>query len=105
MSDPDISYLYEEYEKVIEIFKEAHKENEALKDSAQSLSELRADITAMDQEKDSVQKKIEKLMKKVCIVVSRVMETQRNEPKTTEIPFIYILFYFRFYDFQGRSKQ
>lgn len=68
-ADPDIAYLYEQYESHIEEFKNVHKESEALKETALSVAELRSDIKAMEAEKESVVKKIEKLRRRVCITV------------------------------------
>lgn len=65
LSDPEIGYLYEQYELNIEDFKDIHKKYEALKTSGMSINELRTDISAMEKEKDIVQKKIEKLHQRV----------------------------------------
>ncbi|KAK6632280.1 hypothetical protein RUM44_007321 [Polyplax serrata] len=65
LGDPDISFLYEQYESQIEEFKDTHKKYEALKSSGMSITELRTDITAMEKEKDSVEKKIEKLRQRI----------------------------------------
>lgn len=67
LGDPDISYLYEQYESSIEEFKNGHKESEALKGTGTSVLELKSDISAMEGEKDIVCKKIEKLKKRASI--------------------------------------
>lgn len=65
IADPDIAYLYEQYEGHIEEFKAVHKESEVLKDTALSVAELRSDIKAMEAEKESVVKKIDVLKRRV----------------------------------------
>lgn len=67
LADPDIAYLYEQYEAQIEEFKATHRENEGLKEASSSVAELRNDITAMEGEKEIVVKKIEKLQQQVCL--------------------------------------
>lgn len=68
LGDPDISYLYEQYESHIEEFKNIHKESQALKGSGMSVTELRSDISAMEGEKEIVLKKIEKLQRRVSSI-------------------------------------
>lgn len=70
LADPDIAFLYEQYESHIEEFKDTHKKYEALKSSGMSVAELRTDIAAMEKEKEIVEKKIEKLQKRVSIKIS-----------------------------------
>ncbi|XP_021936046.1 intraflagellar transport protein 81 homolog [Zootermopsis nevadensis] len=65
LSDRDVSAFYEEYEKLIEDFKLVHKDSQVLKNSGYSTSELRADIDAMEHEKDIVIKRIERMQQKV----------------------------------------
>lgn len=69
LGDPDIAYLYEQYESIIEDFKETHKKFEAVKNNGLSVTELRSDILAMEKEKEIVEKKIEKLQQKVCKIL------------------------------------
>lgn len=88
LGDPDISFLYEQYESQIEEFKDTHKKYEALKSSGMSITELRTDITAMEKEKDSVEKKIEKLRQRVgyfnsTIVVLCLMKVVTKNSKQT----------------------
>lgn len=70
LADPDIAFLYEQYESHIEEFKDTHKKYEVLKSSGMSVAELRTDIAAMEKEKEIVEKKIEKLQKRVSIKIS-----------------------------------
>ncbi|KAG8183384.1 hypothetical protein JTE90_008286 [Oedothorax gibbosus] len=63
--DSDIRELYEQYELVIEEFKEAHKQYEALKSSGFSTQEIRKDLEHMEGERDQLIKKIERLKMKV----------------------------------------
>ena len=63
--DQDVGDLYEQYEGLIENFKTVHKECEVVKNSGYSTMELRRDIEEMENEKDIVQKKIERMERKV----------------------------------------
>ena len=64
-ADQDVAEIYEQYEDLIEQFKNVHKENEAIKNSGYSTSELRKDIEEMENEKEIVQKRIERMQRKV----------------------------------------
>ncbi|XP_035233139.1 intraflagellar transport protein 81 homolog [Stegodyphus dumicola] len=63
--DADIRELYDQYENVIEEFKEVHKQYEALKSSGFSTQEIRKDLEHMEEERDQLIKKIERLKMKV----------------------------------------
>ncbi|GFQ89191.1 intraflagellar transport protein 81 homolog [Trichonephila clavata] len=63
--DADIMELYEQYENVIEEFKEVHKQFEALKSSGFSTQEIRKDLEHMEEERDQLIKKIDRLKMKV----------------------------------------
>ncbi len=64
-ADPDVSDLYEQYETLIEDFKSVHKDLDAIKNSGYSTVELRKDIEEMEKEKDIVEKRIERMQRKV----------------------------------------
>jgi len=64
-ADPDVSELYDQYDTLIEDFKNVHKELEAIKNSGYSTIELRKDIEEMEKEKDIVEKRIERMQRKV----------------------------------------
>ncbi|GFT89654.1 intraflagellar transport protein 81 homolog [Nephila pilipes] len=63
--DADIMELYEQYDNVIEEFKEVHKQYEALKSSGFSTQEIRKDLEHMEEERDQLIKKIDRLKMKV----------------------------------------
>ncbi|XP_054713185.1 intraflagellar transport protein 81 homolog [Uloborus diversus] len=63
--DADIQELYEQYESIIEEFKEVHKQYEALKSSSFSTQEIRKDLEHMEEERDQLIKKIDRLKMKV----------------------------------------
>ncbi|KAK9510580.1 hypothetical protein O3M35_005327 [Rhynocoris fuscipes] len=65
LADNDIAGLYEQYERLIEEFKAAHKEITNIKERSISAIELRTDIEAMEKEKDIVMKKIDRLSRKL----------------------------------------
>ena len=56
-ADQDVAEIYEQYEDLIEQFKNVHKENEAIKNSGYSTSELRKDIEETENEKEIDQKR------------------------------------------------
>ncbi|XP_015917332.1 intraflagellar transport protein 81 homolog isoform X2 [Parasteatoda tepidariorum] len=63
--DADIRDIYDQYENVIEEFKEIHKQYENLKSSGFSTQEIRKDLEHMEEERDQLIKKIERLKMKV----------------------------------------
>ncbi|XP_075213997.1 intraflagellar transport protein 81 homolog [Lycorma delicatula] len=65
LGDADIANLYEQYERLIDEFKSAHKESESMKQSGNTTAELRADIDSIDKERDIVLKKIERMLRKI----------------------------------------
>ncbi len=54
-----------QYDVLIDEFKSVHKELEAIKNSGYSTAELRKDIEEMEKEKDIVEKRIERMQRKV----------------------------------------
>ena len=64
-ADNDVADIYEQYEGLIDQFKQVHKECEAIKNSGYSTAELRKDIEEMENEKEIVQKRIERMQRKV----------------------------------------
>ena len=64
-ADPDVSDLFEQYDGLIDEFKTVHKDMEAVKNSGYSTAELRKDIEEMEKEKDIVEKRIERMQRKV----------------------------------------
>ena len=64
-ADPDVADLFEQYDGLIDEFKTVHKEMEAVKNSGYSTAELRKDIEEMEKEKDIVEKRIERMQRKV----------------------------------------
>lgn len=54
-----------QYDGLIEDFKTTHKDLEAVKNSGYSTAELRKDIEEMEKEKDIVEKRIERMQRKV----------------------------------------
>ena len=64
-ADQDVAEIYEQYEDLIEQFKNVHKECETIKNSGYSTAELRKDIEEMEKEKEIVQKRIERMQRKV----------------------------------------
>ena len=54
-----------QYEELIDQFKNVHREFEALRTSGFSTAELRRDITAMEEERDLVLRRVERMKQKV----------------------------------------
>ncbi|KAH9280386.1 Intraflagellar transport protein 81 -like protein [Echinococcus granulosus] len=65
MHDPEISKLYAEHEALIRTFKNAHKRLESLKSEGLSTSEIKSDIAAMQEEKDQILRRINRMKKKL----------------------------------------
>ena len=59
------------YLDLIQQFKDLHKESEQLKDSGISASEIKKDITAMDEEKEQLVKRTERAKKRVDTVPNK----------------------------------
>ncbi|XP_066987382.1 intraflagellar transport protein 81 homolog [Macrobrachium rosenbergii] len=65
LGDADVADVHLKYEELIEQFKTIHREYEALKNSGFSTAELRRDISAMEEERDLVHRRIERMKQKV----------------------------------------
>lgn len=65
LQDDVINDTYQQYEELVEGFKKCHKECEQLRTSGFSTAEIRRDITAMEEEKEQLVKRVERLKKRV----------------------------------------
>ncbi|XP_029960578.1 intraflagellar transport protein 81 homolog [Salarias fasciatus] len=65
LQDDVIIDTYHQYEELVEEFKAYHKECEHLRTSGFSTAEIRRDISAMEEEKDQLIKRVERLKKRV----------------------------------------
>lgn len=63
--DVDIYNIYEQYESLVDNFKTVHRESEAIENSGVNINELRSDLTAMENERDIVIKRLEQMSRKV----------------------------------------
>ncbi|CAN9512707.1 unnamed protein product [Ophioblennius macclurei] len=70
LQDDVIIDTYHQYEELVEEFKAYHKECEQLRTSGFSTAEIRRDISAMEEEKDQLIKRVERLKKRVETVVN-----------------------------------
>uniref|UniRef100_A0A8C0ISK9 Intraflagellar transport protein 81 homolog n=1 Tax=Chelonoidis abingdonii TaxID=106734 RepID=A0A8C0ISK9_CHEAB len=77
LQDDTVADTNKQYEDLMEAFKNLHKECEQLKTSGFSTAEIRRDITAMEEEKDQLIKRVERLKKRV--------ETVQNHQRMFEI--------------------
>ncbi|NXY45030.1 IFT81 protein, partial [Ceuthmochares aereus] len=77
LQDDTVADTNKQYEELMEAFKNLHKECEQLKTSGLSTAEIRRDISAMEEEKDQLIKRVERLKKRV--------ETVQNHPQMLEI--------------------
>ncbi|KYO39754.1 intraflagellar transport 81-like protein isoform B [Alligator mississippiensis] len=77
LQDDTVADTNKQYEELMEAFKNLHKECEQLKASGFSTAEIRRDITAMEEEKDQLIKRVERLKKRV--------ETVQNHQRMLEI--------------------
>ncbi|XP_058640644.1 intraflagellar transport protein 81 homolog isoform X2 [Onychostoma macrolepis] len=80
IQDDIIAETYHQYEELVEGFKNIHKECEQLKSSGFSTAEIRRDIVAMEEEKDQLIKRVERLKKRVEAVSNhqRMLELARQ---------------------------
>ncbi|XP_074525696.1 intraflagellar transport protein 81 homolog isoform X2 [Halichoeres trimaculatus] len=80
LQDDIINDTYHQYEELVEGFKTYHKECEQLRTSGFSTSEIRRDISAMEEEKDQLIKRVERLKKRVESVSNhqRMLEQARQ---------------------------
>ncbi|KAM9858989.1 intraflagellar transport protein 81 homolog [Aulostomus maculatus] len=80
LQDDVISDTYHQYEELVEGFKTNHKECEQLRMSGFSTAEIRRDISAMEEEKDQLIKRVERLKKRVESVSNhqRMLEQARQ---------------------------
>ncbi|GFY45508.1 intraflagellar transport protein 81 homolog [Trichonephila inaurata madagascariensis] len=76
--DVDIMELYEQYENVIEEFKEVHKQFEALKSSGFSTQEIRKDLEHMEEERDQLIKKIDRLKMKLTHAEQKIQRLNQQ---------------------------
>ncbi|XP_027812298.1 intraflagellar transport protein 81 homolog isoform X2 [Ovis aries] len=65
LQDETVADTNKQYEDLMEAFKTLHKECEQLKTSGFSTAEIRRDISAMEEEKDQLIKRVERLKKRV----------------------------------------
>uniref|UniRef100_A0A3Q3X3K2 Intraflagellar transport protein 81 homolog n=1 Tax=Mola mola TaxID=94237 RepID=A0A3Q3X3K2_MOLML len=65
LQDDVINDTFHQYEELVEGFKTYHKECEQLRTSGFSTAEIRRDISAMEEEKDQLIKRVERLKKRV----------------------------------------
>ncbi|XP_018118840.1 intraflagellar transport protein 81 homolog isoform X2 [Xenopus laevis] len=77
LQDDVVSETNMQYEELMANFKIIHKECEQLKSSGFSTAEIRRDISAMEEEKDQLLKRVERLKKRV--------ETVQNHQRMLEI--------------------
>ncbi|GAB1598445.1 intraflagellar transport protein 81 homolog [Argonauta hians] len=89
MHDQTVMESYEQYQAYIEQFKEWHKHSKQLKDSSFNTSEIRRDISQMEEEKEQLLKRINRLKHKVeshpnaqtMMSVARKLRRERDEEK------------------------
>ncbi|XP_018412221.1 PREDICTED: intraflagellar transport protein 81 homolog [Nanorana parkeri] len=77
LEDDAVFETNKQYEELMENFKTLHKDCEQLKSSGFSTAEIRRDITAMEEEKDQLMKRVERLKKRV--------ETVQNHQRMLEM--------------------
>ncbi|XP_064434405.1 intraflagellar transport protein 81 homolog isoform X5 [Mirounga angustirostris] len=77
LQDETVADTNKQYEELMEAFKTLHKECEQLKTSGFSTAEIRRDISAMEEEKDQLIKRVERLKKRV--------ETVQNHQRMLKI--------------------
>lgn len=91
MQDEEINGIYLQYEELMEQFKELHKQSTQLASSGFNTAEIRKDITNMEEEKEQLIKRIERLRRKVeshpnsqvMMNVAKNLRVERDREKRT----------------------
>lgn len=86
MQDEQINELFQQYERLIEEFKLVHKQAETLKMSGFNTGDIKKDISSMEEEKDQLIRRVERLKKKVeaspnsgpMLAMARNLRTERD---------------------------
>ena len=65
--DIEVEELYQHYEAAIDQFKAVHKQLDTMRGKGFTTSEIKKDIGAMEQEQESVMRKIEKMKRRVSV--------------------------------------
>uniref|UniRef100_A0A3Q1MQQ9 Intraflagellar transport 81 n=1 Tax=Bos taurus TaxID=9913 RepID=A0A3Q1MQQ9_BOVIN len=78
LQDETVADTNKQYEDLMEAFKTLHKECEQLKISGFSTAEIRRDISAMEEEKDQLIKRVERLKKRLFHAVQRLQRIQNQ---------------------------
>lgn len=89
MAEDQIPDLFAQYEELMEQFKELHKQAEKLRNSGFNTGEIRKDISNMEDEKEQLNKRIERLKRKVeshpnsqtMMNVARNLRLERDKEK------------------------
>ncbi|KAL8567199.1 hypothetical protein ACOMHN_046609 [Nucella lapillus] len=89
MQDEEVNGIYLQYEDLMEQFKELHKQSSQLQNSGFNTTEIRKDITNMEEEKEQLIKRIERLRRKVeshpnsqvMMNVARNLRVERDREK------------------------
>ncbi|XP_052104713.1 intraflagellar transport protein 81 homolog [Mytilus californianus] len=89
MADEGIPDLYAQYEELMDQFKDLHKQAEKLRSSGFNTGEIRKDISNMEDEKEQLNKRIERLKRKVeshpnsqtMMNVARNLRLERDKEK------------------------
>ncbi|EDV28885.1 uncharacterized protein TRIADDRAFT_19806 [Trichoplax adhaerens] len=63
--DDPVNEIYEQYDELLDTFKQNHKAVEELRKSVLSVSEIKKDISHMEEEKDQLEKRIRKMQKRI----------------------------------------
>ena len=80
LQEEGMEEVYEQYKDLLEQFKSIHKITERNKSSSFSVSEIRRDITSMEEEKSKILKRIERLEKKASDIPNgdKLLEASRR---------------------------
>ncbi|KAG7157671.1 Intraflagellar transport protein 81-like [Homarus americanus] len=78
IGDVDVADTHMKYEELIDQFKSIHREYEALRTSGFSTAELRRDIAAMEEERDLVLRRIDRMKQKVTRALRQEKERKKE---------------------------
>lgn len=90
MQDEEVQTAHAKYEELLEQFKEAHKSVETLRNSGISAADVKKDIAAMEEEKEQLRKRLERMRKKIetlqghekMLAAARALRLEREREET-----------------------
>ncbi|CAF0771495.1 unnamed protein product [Rotaria sordida] len=84
LSDPEIAEQYERYDELMEEFKEVHRAYKELTSTPHTIDDLRRDIKQLEDEKETLEKRLERQKTRIQKVPAAQIELAKNYRKEVE---------------------